>query len=231
MYSEKYLKDFCLSKKQYEDLDSFYIEFRKGNKVVNLSSNVSEEDFFIKNIKDSLGITKFIEFKKGENIIDVGTGGGFPGLVLAIIFPEVNFTLIDSNRKKINWVNIIKNKFFLKNVEIIWGRIETQKQLLAKFDYVIFRAFSQTGINTEIGSFLLKPEGSMILYKGKNYKEELKGYNEEEIIFKFDVKLDEIFDWDLEENLKRYFVIFKKLGWKNSSLPRRHNQILSKPYF
>lgn len=231
MYSEKYLEDFNLNKKQYEDLDSFYVEFRKANKVINLSSNISEEDFFIKNIKDSLGIINFIKFQKDENIIDVGTGGGFPGIVLAIIFPETNFTLIDSNRKKVSWLNIIKTKLFLKNVEVIWGRIETQKLLTGKYDYVFFRAFSQTGINTEIGSFLLKPKGKIILYKGKNYEEELKNYNEEEIIFKFDVKLDRILDWNLEKNIKRYFIIFKKLGGKVSALPRRHNQILNKPYF
>lgn len=231
MYAEKFLKEFKLTSKQKKDLDYFYSEFKRYNKNVNLSSNINVEDFFIKNVKDSLGLLKFLDFDQNKKIIDVGSGGGFPGVVFAIINRSLNITLIDSNRKKTFWLKYIVKFLELENVNVIWGRIETQREWFSEYDYVIFRAFSKTSIIVEMGAFLLKKNGLLILYKGKNYPSELKKYDKEIILNKFDVQLEKIEKWELEKDIDRYFLFFKKLGLKTSELPRRHNKIMLKPYF
>jgi 16S rRNA (guanine527-N7)-methyltransferase len=123
-----------LQLKQFEALESLYIHW---NQQINVISRKDTENFYERHVLHSLGIAKTIRFQKGTNILDIGTGGGFPGIPMAIMFPDCDFTLIDSIGKKIKVVNEISHSLGLQNVTAIHGRADTLK---TTYDFIISRA-------------------------------------------------------------------------------------------
>lgn len=119
---------------QYEIMGSLYAEW---NSKINVISRKDISELYKKHIVHSLAIAKFIRFVPGTKVLDVGTGGGFPGIPLAIFFPEVQFHLVDSIGKKIKVVNEITTGLELKNVKAEQIRVE---QLKGKYDFVVSRA-------------------------------------------------------------------------------------------
>ena len=119
---------------QYKDLENLYNEW---NSKINVISRKNLSELYINHVLHSLSIAKFISFKKGTSILDIGTGGGFPGIPLAILFPEVNFLLVDSIGKKIKVVNKICESIKLKNVYTKHIRAE---EVDLKFDFIVSRA-------------------------------------------------------------------------------------------
>ena len=135
---QKYFND--LSKDQliqFEKLESLY---KFWNNKINVISRKDIESLYLKHALHSLAIAKFIQFKKGTTIIDVGTGGGFPGIPLAILFPECKFHLVDSIQKKIRVVDAVSNELGLKNVTTECNRVEDMDD---KFDFILIRAVAQ----------------------------------------------------------------------------------------
>jgi len=126
-----------VQKQQFAKLEELYGEW---NEKINVISRKDMESLYEKHILHSLGIAKVMEFAPGTRVLDVGTGGGFPGIPLAILFPETKFTLIDSIGKKINVVNAVAEGVGLKNVTAIHGRAEKLKE---KFHFVVSRAVTQ----------------------------------------------------------------------------------------
>lgn len=124
-------------KKQIEALYPLYIEW---NSKINVISRKDIDSLYLHHVLHSLGIAKFISFKPGERILDVGTGGGFPGLPLAILFPETNFHLVDSIGKKIKVVNEVADAIGLKNLQATHSRAE---EIKGKFNFVVSRAVTQ----------------------------------------------------------------------------------------
>jgi 16S rRNA (guanine527-N7)-methyltransferase len=108
-------------KKQIEQLGELYADW---NSKINIISRKDIENFYERHVLHSLGIAKVISFKPKTKIMDVGTGGGFPGIPLAILFPECEFHLVDSIGKKIRVVNAVAESLGLKNVKGIWSRVE-----------------------------------------------------------------------------------------------------------
>ena len=124
-------------KQQFEKLEQLYTEW---NEKINVISRKDMDGLYEKHILHSLGIAKVMPFADGTKVLDVGTGGGFPGIPLAILFPEVSFTLIDSIGKKIKVVEAVSEGLELKNVTTVHGRAEKLKE---KFHFVVSRAVTQ----------------------------------------------------------------------------------------
>ncbi len=126
-----------LSEKQKKQFLALYELYLDWNSKINVISRKDIENLYERHVLHSLGIAEFIKFKGGSKILDVGTGGGFPGIPLAILFPDVQFTLIDSIRKKIKVGQEVSNAIGLKNIELKHLRIQEEKE---KFDFVVSRA-------------------------------------------------------------------------------------------
>lgn len=126
-----------LQKEQFARLETVY---REWNEKINVISRKDMDSLYEKHILHSLGIAKVMAFEPDTKILDVGTGGGFPGIPLAILFPEAHFTLIDSIGKKITVVKAVSEEIGLQNIEAVHGRAEELKQ---KFHFVVSRAVTQ----------------------------------------------------------------------------------------
>ena len=129
-----------LSKTQIDKFLLFEKLIKNWNKKVNLISRKDIEFLFERHISYSLSITFFFKFKTSTKILDVGTGGGFPGIPLAIFFPNVEFTLIDRTKKKIKVIDSIKEDLKIKNIKTIVGDV---KNIKCKFDFILGRAVSK----------------------------------------------------------------------------------------
>lgn len=129
-----------LSKNQIEQFSKLGSLYADWNNKINVISRKDIGSLYLRHVLHSLSIAKFIEFTKGTLIVDVGTGGGFPGIPLAILFPDCKFHLVDGVKKKIRVVNAISNNLGLKNVTTESERIE---DLDYKFDFVLTRAVAE----------------------------------------------------------------------------------------
>ena len=159
---------------QFERLKDLYEEW---NQQINVISRKDTENFYERHVLHSLSLAKIIHFQKASEILDVGTGGGFPGIPMAIMFPDVQFTLVDSIGKKIKVVNEVCDALGLKNVTGLHLRAEDVK---GNFDFVISRAVTQMPIFINYVRNKIKKERNNklkngILYlKGGDLKEEMK---------------------------------------------------------
>lgn len=171
-----------LSEKQIEQLDRLKDLYEEWNEKINVISRKDMESLYEKHVLHSLGIAKIMEFKAGTKVLDIGTGGGFPGIPLAILFPEVHFTLVDSIGKKITVVKAVAEALGLENVEAIHGRAETVKN---QFDFVVSRAVTQmpvflTWLKGKFKKENINDKVNGVLYlKGGDLGEELAGIKAE----------------------------------------------------
>ncbi|SHE50178.1 16S rRNA m(7)G-527 methyltransferase [Psychroflexus salarius] len=132
---ESYFPDLTeTQRKQFSQISEVYKDW---NQKINVVSRKDIDEIYTRHVLHSLGIAKVQAFKSGANILDVGTGGGFPGIPLAILFPEVQFTLVDSIGKKIKVVDEVVEALKLTNVKTVNNRVE---QLNGEFDFIISRA-------------------------------------------------------------------------------------------
>ena len=129
-----------ISKKQINQFNQLMPLYLEWNSQINVISRKDIDQLYTRHVLHSLAIAKVVEFKDGSSILDVGTGGGFPGVPLAILFPNVEFVLIDSIAKKIKVVNEIVKALGLTNVKAIHGRAEKVNQ---KFDFIVSRAVTK----------------------------------------------------------------------------------------
>jgi 16S rRNA (guanine527-N7)-methyltransferase len=160
---------------QFEQLLPLYKEW---NDKINVISRKDIDNLYLHHVLHSLAIVKLISFKDNSNILDLGTGGGFPGIPLAILYPSVNFTLIDSTAKKIRVVQEVADALGLKNITPIHTRVEEFKG--KQFDFIVTRAVTTLDQLMRWSYRLIKkthqhalPNG-IIALKGGNVKEEIK---------------------------------------------------------
>lgn len=140
-----------ITKEQLEKLDKFYNLLVDWNNKINLTTITKEEDVYLKHFYDSLTLIKAIDLTKDLKICDVGSGAGFPGIVLKIVFPNLNITLIDSLQKRVNYLNDIIKKLNLINIKALHARMEEfSKENEEQFDIITARAVGNTKLLTEI---------------------------------------------------------------------------------
>ncbi len=153
--------------------------YKEWNEKINVISRKDIDELYERHVLHSLGIAKVISFTPGTNILDVGTGGGFPGIPLAILFPDSNFHLVDSIGKKIKVVNEVASALGLKNVKATHSRVE---QINEKFDFIVSRAVTQfpefvTWVKQKVKKEKKNALPNGILYlKGGDLSEELKPF-------------------------------------------------------
>ena len=172
-----------ISQEKLEIYRSLYDIYKDLNDKVNLISRKDFENFYLHHIIHSLSITKFELIKDENNIIDLGTGGGLPGIPLAIYYNRKNFLLVDSIRKKISAVDKIINKIKAKNIFTLNNRAEN---LDMKADIIICRSVSSVDNLIQWTKGLLNEEGRLILLKGGNVNKELKNISSRFTIYNLD---------------------------------------------
>lgn len=184
--------------------------YKDWNQKINVVSRKDIDELYLRHVLHSLGIAKIQLFKDGSSVLDVGTGGGFPGIPLAILFPNVKFTLVDSIGKKIKVVEEVMEGLALENVTAKNSRVEDVK---GEFDFIVSRAVAAMPTFTYWVKGKIKKESlhnrkNGILYlKGGDLTEELSGYKNAEIS-----NLTDYFEEDFFETKKVVYLPIKFKG-------------------
>lgn len=207
-------------------LNEYYSILKEENQKYNLTRIIEEENVYLKHFYDSLTITKIIDINN-QSICDLGSGAGFPGLVLGICFPSAKLTLIESNGKKCNFLNIVKEKLNLNNVTIINTRIEEYaKENRELYDIVTARAVAPLKHLLEYGIPLVKINGVFIAMKANVENEE---QNIDNYYNKLNIKEEQRIVFNLpHENSIRTLIKYQKEKETDKRYPRRYNEIIKK---
>ena len=216
-----------LTSQQLEKLNQFYELLISWNQKMNLTRITEKEDVYLKHFYDSLTLSKVIDLNQDLTLCDVGSGAGFPGIVLKICFPNLKITLLDSLQKRVNYLNEIIKELDLKNIEAIHTRAEDYaKQNREKFDIVTARAVANLKILSELCIPMVKVNGLFIAMKA-NIEEEIE--NSMEILKKLDSKIEKIETFYLPiENSIRNIIMIQKQKPTNNLYPRRIEKMKEK---
>ena len=193
-----------LSAKQIEQFTALDALYHDWNSKINVISRKDIDNLYEHHILHSLAIAKYITFREGTNVLDFGTGGGFPGIPLAIFFPEANFKLIDGTGKKIRVAQEVADAIGLENVLPTHLRGEEEK---GKFDFIVSRAVMPLPDLMKIVKKNIAPDqhntlpNGVIVLKGGNLNDELKPY-------KKIVEKTELSQWFDEEWFKEKYLIY-----------------------
>ena len=204
----KYLEELNIypTQDQLEKLNKFYNLLIEWNEKINLTRIVDEKDVYLKHFYDSLTITKEIDLSKVNTLCDVGTGAGFPGIVLKIMYPNLKVTLIDSLQKRVNYLNEIIKELELTDIEAIHSRGEDYK---GSFDVVTSRAVANIEKLVKYTMHLVSKEGVFIAMKG-NIDNELTVSVEKVISKKYKIVKINKFKLPIEES-DRSLVVIKNM--------------------
>ncbi len=172
--------NIVLTEEQLNKLDKFYNLLIEWNEKINLTRITEEKEVYLKHFYDSLTIAKVIDLKQKDTLCDVGTGAGFPGIVLKIVYPNLKITLVDSLLKRVNYLNTIIKDLELENIKAIHSRGEDFKE---KFDVITARAVANIEKLLNFTMHLVNKNGVFVAMKG-NIDEELT----DEVIVKINRK-------------------------------------------
>ena len=195
-----------ITEEQIEKLELFYKLLIEWNEKINLTRIVEKEDVYLKHFYDSLTLYKAVDLNKINTLCDVGTGAGFPGIVLKIVFPNLKITLIDSLQKRVNYLNTIIKDLELTDIEAIHARGEEYK---GKFDVVTSRAVANIEKLVGYTMHLVDKDGVFVAMKG-NIEEELNNIVKNKIEKKYRI-IDTIkFELPIEAANRSLVVIKNK---------------------
>jgi len=212
--------------KQLEQLEKYYEILITENQKYNLTAITDKETVYLKHFYDSLTITKIIDLNN-QSLCDIGTGAGFPGMVLKIFFPNLKVTLVDSTLKKCNFLNYVINELQLANIEVLNQRAEEfSKVVREQYDIVTSRAVAPLRYLLEYSIPLVKVNGTYIAMKS-DITNEITGISNYEK--KLDIKQINKVQFNLPiENSLRTLISYEKLKTTNHIYPRKYNEIKKK---
>lgn len=216
-----------ITPKKLKQLEKYFELLVEYNKVMNLTGITEKEDVYLKHFYDSLTISKIIDLNQEKNLCDLGSGAGFPGIVIKIFFPELEIVLVDSLNKRINFLNIVIKELGLEKITAIHSRIEeyavNNKEC---FDVVTARAVAPLNILLELGINLVKIDKYFIALKGNLENE--PAY--ENSIKELNCSLGNIVEFKLPvENSNRSLIKIIKNKSTPRVFPRRYSEIKKKP--
>ena len=233
MHKEEFIKalndlGININDDQLQMLDTYYKMIIEYNSHTNLTRITEEKEVYLKHFYDSLTLYKAVKLDN-QSLLDVGTGAGFPGMVLKIVFPNLKVTLVDSLNKRINFLNEVIKKLNLENIEAIHARMEEYARInINKFDVVTARAVAQMHFLLEVAIPMLKINKYFIAMKGNidneiNYQYALNKLNSKE-------ERIEIFKLPIEKS-NRTLIKIKKIKETSKIFPRKYKEIKIKPLF
>lgn len=209
--------------------DTYAERLVRWNKHVNLTSITEPDEIVIKHFIDCLYITKFVDFKDGERLVDVGTGAGFPGLPVLIAKPTLEVTFVDSLGKRLAFIKDLMNNLGLVATRT-HGRAEDvgrDSNFRETYDYATARAVAPLNVLCEYCLPLVKEGGLFIALKGANGKEELDGAaNAIEVL---GGKLEKCEEYELPNGDRRSIIIIRKISQTPTKYPRKPKKIDTKP--
>jgi len=220
-YDEETIRSF----KKYKDL---IIEW---NKKINITSIDSEEEIYLKHFIDSIIIKKYVIIKKGSKTIDIGTGGGFPGIPLKLIDNDMRITLLDSLNKRIKFLNEVVKELNLEEVDCIHARAEElgqDKNYREKYDYGFSRAVASLNVLLEYSLPFIKKNGLFIAFKGSNFKDEIQ--ESKNALNILGGEIIDIKEYSLPEtDISRSMIVVKKIKDIPKKYPRKPGTPNKKP--
>lgn len=219
--------NIVLTKIQLDQLDKYYELLIEWNDKINLTRITKKEDVYLKHFYDSITLIKAINLKENLKVCDIGTGAGFPGIVLKIVFPNLNLNLVDALEKRINFLKLVIKELNLKNIIAVHDRAEIFiKNNREMFDLITCRAVSKLNIISELCIPGVKINGYFISMKA-NIEEEI---NDTKYLSLLNSKLEDIISFTLpKEESIRNLVVIKKIGSTNNKYPRSFDKIKKKP--
>lgn len=213
---------------QLEKLEIYCNFLLEYNSHTNLTAIKNREEVYLKHFYDSLTLVKSIDLTSIENLLDIGTGAGFPGMVLKIFFPNLQIYLVDSNNKKTKFLNELKNKLNVDKVEVINNRIENiTSRFINSIDVVTARAVTNLPVLVELALPLVKVNKYFIAMKG-NAQDELE--NSEYAITYLGGKIEDVKEFDLPHDAgKRMLIVIQKIRNSDLNKLRPYEKIIKKP--
>lgn len=218
---------------QQEQLSIYYEMLVEKNKVMNLTAITEFEDVLEKHFLDSIAVACYVNLTDQLSLIDLGTGAGFPGMPLKIMFPNLKFTLADSLNKRIVFLNEVIDELKLEGITTIHGRAEdlaSDKNYRERYDYCVSRAVANLSTLSEYCLPFVKVGGTFISYKSGEIEEELTAAKK--AIFLLGGQMSKVIPFQLEgTDISRSFVMIEKVKKTSRAYPRKSGIPSKKPLF
>lgn len=194
------------TKEQLDKLDKYYKLLIEWNQKINLTRITEENDVYLKHFYDSLTLNKAVDLSKVNSLLDVGTGAGFPGIVLKIFFPNIHIVLLDSLLKRLKFLEIVINELELKNIELVHSRIEDYKE--NNFDVITTRAVANLSKLLKYINKIMTPKTKFVPMKAK-VEDEIS--DAQSTILKYQMTISKKIDFSLPNNAgSRSILIIEK---------------------
>ena len=209
-----------------KQLEKYYELLTMWNKKMNLTAITEKKDVYLKHFYDSLTICKVIDLNNEDSFCDIGTGAGFPGIVIKIFFPHLKMTLIDSLNKRIEFLRVVCWELDLTNVSLVHGRAEEfAKENRDSFDVVTARAVSSFNVLLEYAMPIVKKDKYFIAMRGVD---DSKSGNNALKVLSSNIVKKECFNLPYE-NSSRCIILVKKVAFINLKYPRKFSEIKKNP--
>jgi 16S rRNA (guanine527-N7)-methyltransferase len=234
---DSYLVNLCdmfhvkLSDGQVDQFNRYYELLVKKNEVMNLTAITDYHEVCLKHFADSISLSQYFDMSSVDSLIDVGTGAGFPGIPLKILFPNLNVTLLDSLNKRLLFLEDVIDELDLDNIKTVHSRAEEagrMKNLRENYDFCVSRAVANLSTLSEYCLPLVKVGGNFISYKAGEVEDEIN--SAKHAINKLGGKIKRVEEFSLpDSDISRSFVIIEKVNETSNFYPRKPGTPNKKP--